>query len=183
VERCVRVFAHQCVRCAELLRVNDATAAPESVRCDGGRTGAQGQGFLFLYYDGQRDSKGRTQAAIVPTAAERNDDFSGLTNAQTGQPAPLINLFFGAAVSGKSDSSIDDQSDCAQAEQFYPLSNIGTNVFKSTLIGTDNYDQGGARLDHLFNGGKEQLFARYPGREGTISVRCRLRVRASRNSR
>ena len=47
--------------------------------------------FFFLYYEGQRDSEGKTQAAIVPTAAERTGDFSGLIDPATGQPAPLIN--------------------------------------------------------------------------------------------
>jgi Carboxypeptidase regulatory-like domain len=40
--------------------------------------------FFFVYYEGQRDSEGKTQAAIVPTAAERTGDFSGLTNPATG---------------------------------------------------------------------------------------------------
>ncbi len=47
--------------------------------------------FFFAYYEGQRDTEGQTQAAIVPTAAERSGNFSGLTDPQTGQPAPLIN--------------------------------------------------------------------------------------------
>jgi hypothetical protein len=51
--------------------------------------------FFFLYYEGQRDSAGTTQAAIVPTAAEKTGDFSGLTDPATGQPAPLINYFTG----------------------------------------------------------------------------------------
>jgi len=51
--------------------------------------------FFFVYYEGQRDTQGETQAAIVPTAAERNGDFSGLADPATGQPVPLINEFSG----------------------------------------------------------------------------------------
>ena len=56
--------------------------------------------FFFVYYEGQRDSEGKTQAAIVPTAAERTGDFSGLINPSTGQPAPLINEFTGQPFPG-----------------------------------------------------------------------------------
>ena len=40
--------------------------------------------FFFAYYEGQRDAEGKTQAAIVPTAAERTGDFSGLVDPSTG---------------------------------------------------------------------------------------------------
>ena len=40
--------------------------------------------FFFVYFEGQRDYQGETQAAIVPTAAERTGDFSGLTDPSTG---------------------------------------------------------------------------------------------------
>ncbi|HTS60494.1 MAG TPA: carboxypeptidase regulatory-like domain-containing protein [Candidatus Acidoferrales bacterium] len=117
--------------------------------------------FFFLYYEGQRDSEGKTQAAIVPTAAERNGDFSGLTNPATGQPAPLINYFTGQPIPGNRIPPGMMDPVALKAVQLYPLPNIGSNVYESTQIGTDNYDQGGARLDHYF--GKDQLFARYSG--------------------
>ena len=44
--------------------------------------------FFFVYYEGQRDHQGETQTAIVPTAAERTGDFSGLTDPATGLPSP-----------------------------------------------------------------------------------------------
>ncbi len=119
--------------------------------------------FFFAYYEGQRDTEGQTQAAIVPTAAERSGNFSGLTDPQTGQPAPLINYFSGQPFPGNQIPVSAISPIALKAEQLYPLPNIGTNVFESTQIGTDNYDQGGARLDHYFHGGKDQLFARYSG--------------------
>ncbi len=117
--------------------------------------------FFFVYYEGQRDSEGKTQAAIVPTAAERTGDFSGLTNPSNGQPAPLINEFTGQQFPGNVIPQSLLNPIAIKAAQLYPLPNIGTNVFESTQIGINDYDQGGFRLDHYFNGGKDQLFLRY----------------------
>jgi len=118
--------------------------------------------FFFAYYEGQRDSEGKTQAAIVPTAAERKGDFSGLTDPATGQPAPLINYFAGAPFPGNQIPGPAQNPIAQKAELLYPLPNIGTNVFESTQVGVTNYDQGGFRLDHYFGAG-DQLFARYSG--------------------
>ncbi len=104
--------------------------------------------FFFVYYEGQRDSEGKTQAAIVPTAAERTGDFSGLKDPATGQPAPLINEFTGQPFPGNIIPAPALSSIGLKAAQLYPLPNIGTNVYESTQLGTRNYDQGGFRLDH-----------------------------------
>jgi hypothetical protein len=117
--------------------------------------------FFFVYYEGQRDSEGKTQAAIVPTAAERTGDFSGLTNPSNGQPAPLINEFTGQQFPGNIIPQSLLNPIAIKAAQLYPLPNIGTNVYESTQLGVSNYDQGGFRLDHYFNGGKDQMFLRY----------------------
>ena len=116
--------------------------------------------FFFLYYEGQRDSEGKTQAAIVPTAAERAGDFSGLTNVSTGQSIPLINEFTGQPFPGSRIPASMQSSIALQAEKLYPLPNIGANVFESTQIGTNNYNQGGFRYDHYF-GPSDQVFVRY----------------------
>jgi outer membrane receptor protein involved in Fe transport len=47
-----------------------------------------------------------------------------------------------------------------RAEQLYPFPNAPNQVYESTQIGINNYDQGGFRLDHYF-GAKDQLFLRY----------------------
>jgi hypothetical protein len=116
--------------------------------------------FLFLYYEGQRDFAGTTQAAIVPTAAERAGDFSGLTDPATGQATPLINEFTGQPFPGNRIPASMQSSISQLASKLYPLPNIGTNVFESTQIGNDNYDQGGFRYDRYF-GPSDQLFVRY----------------------
>ena len=47
-----------------------------------------------------------------------------------------------------------------KAESLIPLPNIGPSLYSSTQLLTNNYDQGGLRLDHYFGNG-DQLFARY----------------------
>ena len=116
--------------------------------------------FFFLYYEGQRDSEGKTQAAIVPTKVERNGDFSGLTDPATGQPVPLINEFTGQPFPGNQIPGSMQSPIALAAEKLYPLPNVGTNVFESTQIGSTNYNQGGFRYDHYF-GPSDQVFVRY----------------------
>src|ERR1035438_3663220 len=94
--------------------------------------------FFFVYYEGQRDSEGSTQAAIVPTAAERTGDFSGLTDPSTGQPAPLINYFTGQPFPGNQIPAAMQSPIAQLASKLYPLPNIGTNVFESTQLGSTN---------------------------------------------
>lgn len=118
--------------------------------------------FFFLYYEGQRDSQGETQAAIVPTAAERRGDFSGLVNPGTGQPQPLINEFTGQQFPANQIPTFLLNPIALKAENLFPLPNIGPQLFSSTQMLTNNYDQGGFRLDHYFSHG-DQLFARYSG--------------------
>ena len=113
--------------------------------------------FFFAYYEGQRDTQGETRTAIVPTAAERSGDFSGLSE-------PLINEF---ARQPFSYNGVVGQIPpfllspiALKAEALIPLPNIGPSLFSSTQLLTNNYNQGGFRLDHYFTGG-DQLFARF----------------------
>ena len=116
--------------------------------------------FFFAYYEGQRDSEGDTQAAIVPTAAERTGDFSGLTDPSTGQPAPLVNEFTGQPFPGN-QIPLSMQSPIAQlAAKLYPLPNIGANVFESTQLRIDQLRPRRLPPGSLFGAG-DQLFARY----------------------
>ncbi len=116
--------------------------------------------FFFLFYEGQRDSEGKTQAAIVPTAAQRTGDFSGLIDPATGQPAPLINEFTGQPFPNNQIPSEFLNPIALQASKLYPLPNIGPSVYESTQLGSNDYDQGGFRLDHYF-ANNDQLFARF----------------------
>src|SRR5580704_460635 len=108
--------------------------------------------FFFLYYEGQRDKAGVTQGGIVPTAAEHSGNFAG-------QP-PLINEFTGQQFPNNQIPPGLISPIALKAEQLYPLPNAPHQVYESTQIGTNNYDQGGFRYDHYFND-KDQLFLRY----------------------
>jgi hypothetical protein len=116
--------------------------------------------FFFVYYEGQRLSQGQSQAAIVPSAAQRRGDFSGLTNPATGEPEPLINYFTGMPFPGNQIPAFLQNPIALNAEKLIPLPNIGPQLFATTQIMTNNYDQGGARFDHYFGNG-DSLFARY----------------------
>ncbi|HTC35633.1 MAG TPA: carboxypeptidase regulatory-like domain-containing protein, partial [Bryobacteraceae bacterium] len=109
--------------------------------------------FFFLYYEGQRDHAGTTQGGIVPTEAEHSGDFSG-------QP-PLINEFTGQQFPNNMIPPSMISPLALKAEQLYPFPNAPNQVYEATQIGINNYDQGGFRYDHYFNGGKDQLFLRY----------------------
>jgi Carboxypeptidase regulatory-like domain/TonB dependent receptor len=116
--------------------------------------------FFFAYYEGQRSREGETRTAIVPTAAERIGDFSGLTNS-SGNPVPLINEFTGQPFSPTNQLAPYMLSPVAlKAQSLIPLPNIGPSLFSSTQLLTNNYDQGGFRLDHYFSN-SDQFFARY----------------------
>ncbi|MBV8571602.1 MAG: carboxypeptidase regulatory-like domain-containing protein [Acidobacteriaceae bacterium] len=119
--------------------------------------------FFFVYYEGQRDTQGETRTAIVPTAAERSGNFSGLTDGN-GNPVPLINEFTGqpfsyGGVAGQIPPFLLSPI-ALKTEALIPLPNIGPSLFSSTQLLTNNYDQGGFRLDHNF-GNRDQIFARY----------------------
>jgi hypothetical protein len=118
--------------------------------------------FFFLYYEGQRDSAGETQAAIVPTAAERTGDFSGLTDPATGQPVPLINYFTGQPFPGNMIPSPcrtrSPKGGATVSAAQYRHQRVRIHPARIT-----NYDQGGFRLDHYF-GGNDQLFCATPRR-------------------
>ena len=110
--------------------------------------------FFFGYYEALRNRQGTTTTATVPTAAERQGDFSGLGT-------PLLNLAAGgipfadnripqAAINPLALNVLDQ----------YPLGNVSPSIYRETLVGTNNFHQAGARVD--FNAStNDQFFARY----------------------
>src|ERR1700691_2381921 len=116
--------------------------------------------FFFVYFEGQRDYQGESQAAVVPTAAERTGDFSGLTDPSTGLPTPLTNKFTGQPFPGnKIPASLLSPIGLA-AGNLYPLGNVSPGLYEGTQIESDNYNQGGFRFDHYF-ANNDQIFMRY----------------------
>ncbi len=116
--------------------------------------------FFFAYYEGFRNSQGVTQAATVPTDAQRTGDFSGLKDPQTGQPIPLINELAGAPFPGNMIPAQALSQTALNLVQFYPHANAGPNLFVTTQVMNNTSDQGGIRFDHVFNE-RDQLSMHY----------------------
>jgi len=113
--------------------------------------------FFFAYFEGLRNRQGVTKTAIVPTPAQRQGDFSGM-----GAPLLMFNFHTGGfdPVPGNKLPAAYINPIAQNALQYYPLGNISPSLYVATEVGTNNYDQGGFRLDHYFSNG-DQLFLRY----------------------
>jgi hypothetical protein len=116
--------------------------------------------FFFGYYEGFRNRQGVTRSATVPSDAERTGDFSGLTDPQTGAPAPLINYFTGQPFANNRIPADAMDPLASKLVSFYPHANAGPNLFVTTQMLSNDADQGGLRYDHVF-GSRDQLFAHY----------------------
>ncbi len=111
--------------------------------------------FFFGYYEGYRNRQGTTQSALVPTAAQRAGDFSGL-------PTPLRDFTQGGAIvpGGIIPPSRFNPVAIAILDRFYPLGNTSSSVYTTTEVAKNNMDQAGGRLD--FNRSeKSQFYLRY----------------------
>ncbi len=114
--------------------------------------------FFFAYYEGLRNHQGETEAATVPSLAERQGDFSQTVDPSTGQVAPLINELTGQPFPGDQLPFIDPVAQ--NVLQFYPLPNDGPNQFITTQTLQNNSDQFGTRIDRYLSS-RDALFVRY----------------------
>ncbi len=103
--------------------------------------------FFYAYYEGFRNRQGVTRAAVVPTAGQRQGDFSDLIDPQTGQPRPLINYLSGEPFPNNRIPTEMLNPISLNVQNYYPLGNLGPSLFSSTQVGTSDYDQGGAKVD------------------------------------
>jgi hypothetical protein len=109
--------------------------------------------FLFGYYEGYRNREGETTSAIVPSAAERTGNFSGL-----GQP--LINYAAGGVPVPNNQISAGINPVALNVIGLYPEANAGPNTYLGEVEETNYYDQGGLRADYIATA-NDQLFARF----------------------
>jgi Carboxypeptidase regulatory-like domain len=124
--------------------------------------------FYFGYYEGFRNRQGITQAASVPTAAEHNGDFSGLGT-------PLINYAAGGTPFPNNQLPSQALNPVGKnVAALYPVGNTSPSVYTSTLVGQNDDDQTGIRLD-LNQSDTNQYFVRYSWFQGynvnPVSVR------------
>lgn len=124
--------------------------------------------FAFGYYEGFRNKQGITTSATVPTAREREGDFSELGT-------PLLNLAAGGVPFP--DNRLPPQAINPIARNvlaMYPIGNVSPSIYRETLIARNDFDQAGVRVDARLSQ-SQQVFARYSYSGGTnenpVSVR------------
>ena len=118
--------------------------------------------FFFASYEGHRRQQGNVDVSIVPTAAQRQGDFSGL--------APIFDPLTTTTVGGVATRTqfANNQSSrqnrlSPQAQfftQYIPLPNAPGNTYVSTPLTQFNADQVTLRLDQEINS-QHRFFARY----------------------
>ncbi len=109
--------------------------------------------MFFGYYEGFRNEQGMTTTATVPTALQRQGDFSDIGG-------PLLNLAAGGVpFPGNKIPAAAINPIALNVLNMYPLGNVSPSIYRETLIGRNRADQAGLRLD--FNAsGADQIFAR-----------------------
>lgn len=125
--------------------------------------------FYFGYYEGFRNRQGVTRSAVVATAAQRTGDFSG-------RITPLIDISAGGVPfpGGVIPPARLNPVSLGVMERYIPLANTTPSVYTATVVTHNDYDQGGARIDHRFRG-RDQIAFRYSYSNGNninpISIR------------
>ncbi len=110
--------------------------------------------FFFSYYEGFRNSQGITTSAIVPTDAQKQGDFSGIGH-------PLVNFAAGGVpFPGNQIPAAAFNPIAVKVSKLYPSGNVTPSVYTATVVGTNNDDQTGIRID-LHQSAKSQYFSRY----------------------
>ena len=110
--------------------------------------------FFFGYYEGFRNKQGITTTAQVPTAKERDGDFSEMGR-------PLLNIAAGGVpFPGNRLPPQAIHSVSRRVLAMYPLGNVSPSIYRETLLARNELNQAGARLDVNLSP-RSQLFGRY----------------------
>lgn len=114
---------------------------------------------FFLAYEWTRDNTATTEAGLVPTAAQRTGDLSGLLDA-LGQPVTLVNPASGAPFPG----NVVPVSPQAQALlRLYPLPNLDGSTgynYQIPVLNSSHQDQLLSRVDKSISR-KDELYGRF----------------------
>ena len=116
--------------------------------------------FVFGYYEGFRNRQGVTYTSTVPTQAEHNGDFSGLSS-------PLMNYAAGGVLvpGGKVPASSFSPIGVAVAK-LYPVGNLSPTIYSTDPVTHNDTDQTGIRADYA-RSVEDQYFLRYAWSQGT----------------
>ncbi len=123
--------------------------------------------FFFGYYEGFRNTQGITTTATVPTAAERNGDFSGMG-------VPLLNLAAGGTPFPGNQLPPQAINPVARnVVNLYPLGNVSPSIYRETLIAQER--AGSGRRAHRLQRHRRTIrrSRAIPIRAATTSTRCR----------
>ncbi len=114
---------------------------------------------FFLAYEWTRDSTATTEAGLVPTAAERSGDLSGLLDA-LGQPVTVVNPATGSPFAG----NVVPVTPQAQALlSLYPMPNIAGNAgynYQIPVLNSSHQDQLLSRMDKSVSR-KDDVYGRF----------------------
>jgi Carboxypeptidase regulatory-like domain/TonB dependent receptor len=130
---------------------------------------ARNKTFFFGYYEGFRNRQGETVPATVPTAAERQGNFSamcteGFTDGVCNNPAHQLYSFLTGEPAPVPNNTLTSINPIAEnVLPFFPLPNQGSgnpNGFVSTESLTLDNNEFGLRLDHYLDPADE-LSVRY----------------------
>ena len=156
--------------------LNFSTKAPKSFNTFGGSLGGpvtipklykgKDKTFFFLDYEGNRKTQSYPEQLLVPTAAERNGNLSGLVGAGAASDKSL----HGRGVSEQHDPNRlvpgVYQSVAQALLNYYPLPNANLGSLNpsynyQTLVPIPSNSNGfDVRLDHNINA-KQQIYARF----------------------
>jgi hypothetical protein len=112
---------------------------------------------FFVGYQHTRNRDAATQSGLVPTAAERNGDLSGLLN-PLGQPVTIYNPMTGLPFSGP----IPVSSQAQALLNLYPLPNLTGNSrynYQTEVLNNTHLDALQLRLDETI-GRRDQVYGR-----------------------
>jgi hypothetical protein len=110
--------------------------------------------LFFGYYEGFRNTQGATTIATVPTALQRQGDFSDIGT-------PLLNLAAGGVPFPNNQIPAAAINPLAlNVLNLYPLGNVSPSIYRATQVSTNVFDQAGARVD-LNASSRDQVFGRY----------------------
>jgi hypothetical protein len=125
---------------------------------------------FFLTYQWTRSSTATNQTGLVPDAAQRSGDLSGLHNAQ-GQPVTIYNPVTGLPFAG----NIPVSSQAAALLNLYPLPNVAGNTrynYQAGVLNNAHTDSLQSRLTKMI-GRRDQLYGGFgfmSTREDTTSL-------------
>ncbi len=109
---------------------------------------------FFLNYQLTRGRNGSTSSLLVPTAAERQGDFSQALNATTGLPVTIFDPTTGNPFPGNVIPQNRISSQAAGLLNYYPLPNLFGNSrynYQVPLVSTTNQDNVNLRIMQTIN--------------------------------